>query len=364
MRACVQVAAASKAPKALKFVRKAAAILAQPFFGEKASFFNTGAKGRAFDAVVIETTGVAQPGPIIQLFFADPQVRRQTTLDAVVTVVDAQHVSEHLQVHQPNTSFPSARGQATVGEVVVVGRDEVREQIACADRVVVNKCDLLQLKEGGPAAASAVEAVCTMVRSLNPAASVLTSTQGQLAPAQLLGLKAFDLKCQVIPAPLRQTDEARQKAQKSRAEVQHALGNNTNKPQTPTTDAEESSSGAQGSVGSDGVFRSSVFAVAHKSNVDTFTLVESGRPVDVDKFNAWLPEFLQAHGGGLYRLKGFLWVHGQKHKLVCQGVHMTFTGERGAAWATGDTKQSTLVFIGKAPLPRAEIKKAFDKCLK
>jgi|AntAceMinimDraft_5_1070358.scaffolds.fasta_scaffold44464_2 G3E family GTPase len=350
---------------ALKFARKAAAVLFKPFFSNT-SFLNKGEKGRAFDAIVIETTGVAQPGPIIQLFFADPQVRKRTTLDAVVTVVDAQHVREHLTVASLTTSFPSGRGQATVGEVVVVGRDEVREQIACADRVVVNKCDLLLqnkdgLKEGGLTVASSLEAVCMIVRSLNPAATVLTATQGKLTPSQLLGLKAFDLKCQMIPAPLRQTDEARQKAQKSRTSVQCALGSPAG---AEGGGAAGSSSGAQGTVGSDGVFHSSVFAVAHKSNVDTFTLVESNRPVDVDKFNAWLPEFLQAHGGGLYRLKGFLWVHNQKHKLVCQGVHMAFTGERGAAWAKGETKQSTLVFIGKAPLPRAEIKKAFDKCLK
>ena len=337
-----QVAAASKAPKAVKFMRKEMSILTKCIFGDK-SILQESEVGRAFDAIVIETTGVALPGPIVQLFFADPQVRRQATLDAVVTVVDAKHVHEHLQVAPPQTppSSSSSSEQLPVGEVVVVGRDEVREQIACADRIVVNKCDLLQPAAEGSSTATSLTSVCAIAQSLNPAATVLTSTMGKLQVSQLLGLKAFDLKCQVIPEQLPPGPGSAMKAQ--------ADANNT--------------ANAQGTIGVDGTFQSSMFSAAHKSNVETFTLTEKDRPVDIDKFNAWLPEFLQEHGGGLYRMKGFLWVHGQKHKLVCQGVHMTFTGERGVEWAKDETKHSFLVFIGKTPLPRAIIKREYDKCL-
>jgi len=61
--------------------------------------------------------------------------------------------------------------------------------------------------------------------------------------------------------------------------------------------------------------------------------------------------------------QGFLAVKGEKRKLVCQGVHMTFTGERGEAWSPGEARTTTLIFIGKAPLPKAEIKRGFKACL-
>jgi len=342
------VAAASKAPKVVKFIHKGVSILAKCIFGDR-SIFRESEVGRAFDAVIIETTGVALPGPIIQLFFADPQMRRQATLDAVVTVVDAKHVHEHLQVVPPSapSSFSSADKQSAVGEVVVVGRDEVREQIACADRIIVNKCDLLQSDAEESNATSSVTSVCAIAQSLNPAATVLTSTMGKLPVSQLLGLKAFDLMCQVIPEQLPTGPGGATKAQ------------TTNKEDGAAT----STANAQGTLSDDGTFQSSMFSAAHKSNVETFTLTEKDRPVDIDKFNAWLPQFLQEHGAELYRMKGFLWVHGQKHKLVCQGVHMTFTGERGVEWAKDETKHSFLVFIGKTPLPRVIIKREFDKCL-
>ncbi len=94
--------------------------------------------------------------------------------------------------------------------------------------------------------------------------------------------------------------------------------------------------------------------------METFTLEEGD--VDLDLFNEWVPALLTAHGEQLYRLKGLLAVKGDRRRFVCQGVHMTFTGERGAAWGA-EPRKSTLVFIGKAPLPQAEIASGFRKCV-
>mmetsp|Transcript_71678 Transcript_71678/g.135200 ORF Transcript_71678/g.135200 Transcript_71678/m.135200 type:complete len:738 (-) Transcript_71678:214-2427(-) len=434
--------------------------------------------GRAFDAIILETTGMALVSPIIQLFFADAEVRKQTKLDAVITVVDARHVWNHLKVLDHDKDTEDTQGaQELVVNAALGGREEVLSQIAYADRVVVNKVDLCvatsesengdQGREGpgqegqdqsrleaespskrtvvvieedsgsdndngpddtevekGVASGGAVESsrttnplpplpslpslplmhlqasslspspppssssplsppspqavgkggeakqletplapvssstpksspksfpksaedVCLAVRSLNPRCDILTAVQGQVPVTQLLGIKAFDLKCQVIPASL-------------------AAPSSTTSKQTTKLPT----GGSFGVAGSS-VFQTNQYHRTHKSMVDTFTLVhesdgKGGNEVDLDKFNSWLPTLLNEHGEKLYRLKGFLAVKGETRKLVCQGVHMTFTGERGDAWAPGEARKSTLVFIGKAPLPRAKISAALERCL-
>ena len=112
------------------------------------------------------------------------------------------------------------------------------------------------------------------------------------------------------------------------------------------------------------LFRMQPFATLHGSGVETFTLVEEGGSgVDLDLFNEWLPKVLRDHGEKLFRLKGFIFAAGEARRLALQGVHMTFTGERGEPWGPGEPKKSTLVFIGKKPLPRMEITMGFKKCL-
>jgi len=133
-----------------------------------------GGGGGAFDHIIVETSGVAAPSPIIQLFFADPEVRRRTVLDAVVCVVDARHVWQHLRF----TPICKGRNQATPGKVPAAGKagkvelcpggqHEVLEQIAYADRVIVNKADLVEGVEGGLLAdgKGSLEECCEMVKS-------------------------------------------------------------------------------------------------------------------------------------------------------------------------------------------------------
>lgn len=252
-------------------------------------------------------------------------------------------------------------------------------------------------RSSGEGSGRSVEGVCELVRSLNPRADVVRSgPTGRVPPALLLGIKAFDLKATVIPPALAQSAEERRKHDRGRAEVASALGIATK------------GLGSFGTFSGDGLFEPGAFARAHRSSVETFTLVEEA-PLDADTFNTWALEMLQVsglrenparacssvspslgfptffktripgnppsppngllfsleqtHGEKLYRLKGFLHVKGEARRLVCQGVHMVFTGERGMPWAAGEARKSTLVFIGKAPLPRAEIKQGFKKCI-
>jgi G3E family GTPase len=114
-----------------------------------------------FDHLVIETTGLADPAPVIQTFFVDDGVQAQTQLDAVVTVVDAKHIAEHWDA------------------------DEAQEQIAFADIVLLNKTDLVS--------AEVLEALQTKIRSMNAFAKVYQTQNSDIAMTEILGVKAFDL---------------------------------------------------------------------------------------------------------------------------------------------------------------------------
>lgn len=115
-----------------------------------------------FDAVLVETTGLADPGPVLQSFFVDDELKERYRLDAVITVVDARHAGPHL-----NDS------------------PEARRQVAFADVVLLNKTDLV-----GP---EALEALERRLRSLNPLARLYRTVRAGIDPARILNLGAFDL---------------------------------------------------------------------------------------------------------------------------------------------------------------------------
>ncbi len=114
-----------------------------------------------FDHLVIETTGLADPAPVIQTFFVDEDMREKLSLDAVVTVVDAKHISQHWDA------------------------DEAVEQIAFADIVLLNKTDLVTPAE--------LEELEKRIRGMNALAKIHRTRNSELAMDALLGVKAFDL---------------------------------------------------------------------------------------------------------------------------------------------------------------------------
>jgi G3E family GTPase len=114
-----------------------------------------------FDHLVIETTGLADPAPVIQTFFMDEDVQAQTTLDSVVTVVDAKHIWQHWEA------------------------EEAQEQIAFADVVLLNKTDLVTPKE--------LDELERRIRGMNALAKIYRTRNAELEMDALLGIGAFDL---------------------------------------------------------------------------------------------------------------------------------------------------------------------------
>jgi G3E family GTPase len=238
-----------------------------------------------FDAVIIETTGLADPAPVAQTFFMDDALRAQLRLDAIVTVVDAKHVLGHLDEIKPEGV-----------------ENECVEQIAFADRIILNKQDLVD--------AGHVAAVSRRIRGINSAAVVLPAVRCGVDLADVLDVRAFDLD--------------------------HVLATD---PAFLDPDGEHQHDQSVSSVGID---------------------VEG--TVDVDKLNDWLGELLGERGPDLFRSKGVLNLPGADQRYVFQGVHMLHDGELGAPWRDGESRRNRMIFIGRN-LDRDELQTSFRACL-
>jgi G3E family GTPase len=230
-----------------------------------------------FDHLVIETTGLADPAPVIQTFFMDEDVKAQTKLDSVVTLVDAKHIWQHWEA------------------------EEVQEQIAFADVLLLNKIDLVTTEE--------LDQLEQRIRGMNAIAKIYRTRDALLEMDALLGIGAFDLNqaLQIDPDFLSET------------------------------------------------------AHEHDETVASVAIVESGE-VDGDKLNAWLSDLLRNQGADIFRMKGILTIAGEDFRFVFQGVHMLFDGTADRPWRPGEIRKNELVFIGRN-LDEASLKASFRACL-
>ncbi|WP_405639411.1 CobW family GTP-binding protein [Streptomyces sp. NBC_00019] len=237
-----------------------------------------------FDHILIETTGLADPAPVAQTFFMDDEIAAQLRLDAIVTLVDAAHVLQHLDEVKPEGV-----------------ENEAVEQIAFADRIVLNKTDLVD--------EAALEEVESRIRAINAPVQILRAKHAEVALQQILDVGAFDLDRVLKDDPSFLTD----------TEHQH---------DTTVT-----------SVG-----------------------IELAGEVDERRLNAWLSTLLRTKGADIFRSKGILAIAGSNRQYVFQGVHMLLMGEQGAQWRTDEPRRNRLVFIGRN-LDRDELERDFADCL-
>jgi G3E family GTPase len=237
-----------------------------------------------FDHILIETTGLADPAPVAQTFFMDDEIAAQLRLDAIVTLVDAAHVLQHLDEVKPEGV-----------------ENEAVEQIAFADRVVLNKTDL--------ADEATIAEVVSRIRAINALVEIIPAQHAKVDLAQVLDVGAFDLDRVLADDPTFLTD----------TEHQHDL---------------------------------SVTSVG----------IDLPGELDEDRLNDWLGNLLRSKGVDLFRSKGILAIAGAPQQYVFQGVHMLLDGEFGRHWHEGETRRNRLVFIGRN-LDRAELENGFAACL-
>jgi G3E family GTPase len=236
-------------------------------------------KQERFDAIMIETTGLADPAPVVQSFFVDEELKSKLALDAIVTVVDAKHVWQHIETSK-----------------------EVREQIAFADILLLNKQDLV-----APADLDRLE---EKARSMNALAKIHRTTNAEVDVGLLLDVGAFDLsrKLEVAPGFLERSGHS------------------------------------------------------HLDGIGSVALREPGE-LDGGRLNAWLGGLLKTRGGDILRMKGIVQVKGESRRVVFQGVHMMFDGRADRPWKPEEDRTNVMVFIGRG-LSEAELRDGLRSCIR
>ena len=230
-----------------------------------------------FDHLLIETTGLADPSPVIQSFFTDEVLHSQTQLDAIITIVDAKHIWEH---------FDS---------------NEAQEQIAFADRLLINKTDLVTVEE--------LALLEKRIRQVNVLAAIHRTQNCEVNIDAVLGIQAFDLRNALAIDPELLSD------------ITHE----------------------------------------HDQSVRSLAIFIRGT-VNSRKLTSWLTQLVQANGRDIFRIKGILNVDNEERRFVFQAVHMLFDGRPGRPWRIGEARKNELVFIGRN-LDERRLREGFYACL-
>lgn len=283
-----------------------------------------------FDHILIECTGLADPGPVCQTFYLDEDVSQHCRLDSVLAVVDCLHCTRHLDSHEEN------------GQV-----NECVQQIAFSDKILLNKTDLIEEAE--------MHGLMGRLKRINALAEIIPCQQSSVPLEKILDLDAFNLERVLEQMPdfldgsedkeVRNHDELHHHGccNHDHTDCEHAWGHHHHR------DA--------------GLARGKHH---HRDAVSSVGIVAEGR-LNVEKFNVWLGTLLQEHGEDLYRSKGVLSIEGTDEKFIFQGVHMQVTmspsSELGLQpWQPGEKRMNKMVFIGPK-LDRRALEEGVQRCL-
>ncbi len=281
----------------------------------------------AFDAIIVETTGLADPGPVAQTFFVDEDVKAKTQLDSVTALVDAKHVMARLDDSK-----------------------EAREQVAFADRIILNKVDLAT-----PAELADVE---RRLRALNPLAPITRAERANVPLDQVLGLGGFDLE--------RILDINPQFANPAHGEEGHVHDEHCGHDHHHDHHDHDhhghdhAHDHGHGHTHASGAQTSGARGHAHQDDIKGISL-SLDRPLDGGKFTAWLDQLLGTQGQNILRAKGIIDVQGEDRRLVFQAVHMILEGDLQREWGASERRWSRAVFIGR-DLNEAALKAGFEAC--
>jgi G3E family GTPase len=258
-----------------------------------------------FDRVVIETTGLANPGPVAQTFFMDDEVALHYLLDAVVTVVDAKHAMQQLDQFE-----------------------EAQRQVGFADKLLLSKTDLVSVGE--------LAALTTRLQRINPRAPIVKMDFGSAPITEILDLRGFNLneKLEIDPEFLQA-----QAMEQEHADA-HAHGDHSHCDHDHGHDHGHAH---------------------HTDDIAAFAF-KSNKPFDTARLDDFLGGLVQVYGPRMLRYKGVLWMDGADRKVIFQGVHQIMGSDIGAKWAESEERGSKMVFIGKN-LPKDTFIRGLEQCL-
>ncbi len=256
-----------------------------------------------FDRVVIETTGLADPGPVAQTFFMDDEIAETYLLDSVLTLVDAVHGDQQLDTRQ-----------------------EARRQIGFADQIFISKTDLVP--------ADQTEALAHRIKHMNPRAPQRKVHFGEVPIAEVFDLKGFNLNAKLeIDPEFLNADGHEHHDHDHDHDHDHEHGEHCDHPHHH----------------------------AHDDDVKSFVF-RSKKAFNPAKLEDFLGAIVQVYGPKLLRYKGVLNMKGSDRKVVFQGVHQLMGSDLGPKWAPGEEKMSKMVFIG-IDLPKEVLLQGLEQCL-
>ncbi|WP_395691263.1 CobW family GTP-binding protein [Piscinibacter sp.] len=254
-----------------------------------------------FERVVIETTGLADPGPVAQTFFMDDEIAESFLLDSILTLVDAKHGDGQLDTRQ-----------------------EARRQIGFADQIFISKTDLVD--------ASTVDALTHRIKHMNPRAPQRKVHFGEVPIAEVFDLRGFNLnaKLDIDPEFLAEAGHGHEHHDHDH---DHEHGEHCDHPHHHH----------------------------HDDDVKSFVF-KSERAFNPAKLEDFLGAIVQVYGPKMLRYKGVLNMKGSDRKVIFQGVHQLMGSDLGPKWTPGEKKSSKMVFIG-LDLPRDVFLQGLEQCL-
>lgn len=245
-----------------------------------------------FERVVIETTGLADPGPVTQTFFMDDEIAESFLLDSVITLVDAKHAAQQLN-----------------------DRQEARRQVGFADQIFISKTDLVSAEELG--------ALQHRLKHMNPRAPQKAVHFGEVAIREVFDLRGFNLnaKLEIDPDFLKDDDHGHDH---DHHDHDHVHGEHCSHPSHQHGHGHHHH---------------------HDDDVKSFVF-RSERAFDPHKLEDFLGAIINIYGPRMLRYKGVLYMKGTDRKVIFQGVHQLMGSDLGPEWAEGEQRLSKMVFIG------------------
>jgi len=256
-----------------------------------------------FDRVVIETTGLADPGPVAQTFFMDDEIAESYLLDSILTLVDAKHAPQQLN-----------------------DRQEARRQVGFADQIFISKSELVSAEE--------TDALIHRLKHMNPRAPQQKAHFGDVPLKDIFDLRGFNLNAKLdIDPDFLKEEEAH--------DHDHAHGENCDHPS----------------------HQHEGHGHHHHTDDDVKSFVyKADRPFDPAKLEDFLGAIVNIYGPRMLRYKGVLNMKGTERKVIFQGVHQLMGSDLGPEWGNDEARQSRMVFIG-IELPREILEQGLEQCL-
>ena len=259
-----------------------------------------------FERVIIETTGVADPGPVAQTFFMDDDVAEQYLLDAIITVVDAKHAAQQLN-----------------------DRQEARRQVGFADQIFISKADLVSEED--------LAALQHRLKHMNPRAPQRAVHFGEVALSEVLDLRGFNLNAKLDIDPDFLAEDGHDHAH------HHHDGEHCDHPSHQHDHDHD-------------------HGHHHHQDDDVKSFVyRADKPFNPAKLEDFLGTVVQIYGPRMLRYKGVLHMTGTERKVIFQGVHQLMGSDLGPEWGPTEVRQSRMVFIG-IDLPRDILEQGLDQC--